>query len=194
VDGKPWPYAPRVILKNLITQAADAGFEPWVGAEVEYFPAAPTARGGLVTADARRHRRPALLRRPRGHPDVRAPDRHLHRDEHLGWSNYANDHEDGNGQFEQNFQFAEALVTADRVITLRYLLSMIAAERNMIATFMPKPFGDRTGSGLHFHLSLTSAGSPVFPSDTDDKGLGLSDTAYGFIAGILDHACALQSV
>ena len=55
----------------------------------------------------------------------------------LGWSNYANDHEDGNGQFEQNFQFAEALVTADRVITLRYLLSTIAAERGMIATFMP---------------------------------------------------------
>ena len=114
----------------------------------------------------------------------------------LGWSNYANDHEDGNGQFEQNFQFAEALTTADRVITLRYLLSMIAAERGMIATFMPKPFADRTGSGLHLHLSLTSGGTPVFPSDDDDdeRGLGLSPTAYSFIGGILDHACALQAV
>jgi glutamine synthetase len=115
----------------------------------------------------------------------------------LGWSNYANDHEDGNGQFEQNFQFADALTTADRVITLRYLLSMIAAERGMVATFMPKPFGDRTGSGLHLHLSLTSAGTPVFPADSkdrDDRGLGLSDTAYSFIGGILDHACALQAV
>ena len=74
----------------------------------------------------------------------------------LGWSNYANDHEDGNGQFEQNFQFADALTTADRVVTLRYLLSMIAAERGMVATFMPKPFADRTGSGLHLHMSLTS--------------------------------------
>ena len=72
----------------------------------------------------------------------------------LGWGNYANDHEDGNGQFEQNFEYADALTTADRVITLRYLLSVMAAERGMIATFMPKPFSDRTGSGLHLHLSL----------------------------------------
>ena len=92
----------------------------------------------------------------------------------LGWSNYANDHEDGNGQFEQNFQFADALTTADRVVTLRYLLSMIAAERGMVATFMPKPFADRTGSGLHLHLSLTSGGTPVFPPSDDPRGLGLS--------------------
>ena len=90
----------------------------------------------------------------------------------LGWSNYANDHEDGNGQFEQNFQFADALTTADRVVTLRYLLSMIAAERGMVATFMPKPFADKTGSGLHLHLSLTSGGTPVFPADEDARGLG----------------------
>ncbi len=115
----------------------------------------------------------------------------------LGWSNYANDHEDGNGQFEQNFQFADALTTADRVVTLRYLLSMIAAERGMIATFMPKPFTDRTGSGLHLHLSLTSGGTPVFPAGPDvpdERGLGLSETAYAFIGGILEHACALQAV
>ena len=112
----------------------------------------------------------------------------------LGWSNYANDHEDGNGQFEQNFEFADALTTADRVITLRYLLSMIAAERGMVATFMPKPFADKTGSGLHLHLSLTSGGTPVFPADDDERGLGLSETAYAFVGGILEHACALQAV
>jgi glutamine synthetase len=59
---------------------------------------------------------------------------------------------------------------------------------------MPKPFADRTGSGLHLHLSLTRAGTPVFPADTDGRGLGLSPTAYAFIGGILDHACALQAV
>jgi glutamine synthetase len=194
VEGKPWPFAPRVILKNLVAQAADAGFEPWVGAEVEYFLLRRNADGVLITADAADTAAQPCY-------DARGVTRMY---EHLtaisiamnslGWSNYANDHEDGNGQFEQNFQFAEALVTADRVITLRYLLSMIAAERDMVATFMPKPFADRTGSGLHFHLSLTSAGNPVFPADTDDRGLGLSETAYAFIAGILDHACALQSV
>jgi glutamine synthetase len=196
VLGKPWPFAPRNILKALIQRATDAGFEPWVGAEVEYFLLTRNPDGSLATADtADTAAQPCY--------DARGVTRMY---EHLttistamnqlGWSNYANDHEDGNGQFEQNFQFAEALTTADRVITLRYLLSMIAAERNMIATFMPKPFADRTGSGLHLHLSLTSSGAALFPGDPalDGHGLGLSPTAYSFIAGVLDHACALQAV
>ncbi|MCV7319221.1 glutamate--ammonia ligase [Mycolicibacterium confluentis] len=195
VEGQPWRFAPRVILKSLVQRAADAGFEPWVGAEVEYFLLKRNPDGSLRTADADDTAAQPCY-------DARGVTRMY---EHLttisaamntlGWSNYANDHEDGNGQFEQNFEYAEALVTADRVVTLRYLLSMIAAERGMVATFMPKPFGDRTGSGLHFHMSLTSAGQPVFPTDSDDtKGLGLSDTAYAFVGGILDHACALQAV
>jgi len=64
----------------------------------------------------------------------------------------------------------------------------------MQATFMPKPFGDRTGNGMHMHLSLSDAAGPIFPDPADEKGLGLSATAYGFIAGILDHASALQAV
>jgi glutamine synthetase len=194
VEDKPWPYAPRVILKTLIQQAADAGFEPWVGAEVEYFLLTRNADGSLATADtADTAAQPCYDARgvTRMYDHLTAISSAMNQ---LGWANYANDHEDGNGQFEQNFQFADALTTADRVITLRYLLSMIAAERGMVATFMPKPFGDRTGSGLHFHLSLTSGGTPVFGCESDERGLGLSDTAYGFIGGILDHACALQSV
>ena len=194
VEGKPWPYAPRNILKALIARAADAGFEPWVGAEVEYFLLTRNPDGSLATAD-----KDDTAAQPCY--DARGVTRmydHLttisSAMNQLGWSNYANDHEDGNGQFEQNFEFADALTTADRVITLRYLLSMIAAERGMIATFMPKPFANRTGTGLHLHLSLTSGGAPEFPSDDDERGLGLSATAYSFIAGILDHACALQAV
>ena len=75
VNGEPWPYAPRVILKALIQRAADAGFEPWVGAEVEYFLLHRNADGSLVHRRRRRHRRPAVLRRPRRHPDVRPPHR-----------------------------------------------------------------------------------------------------------------------
>ncbi|MBI3225077.1 MAG: type III glutamate--ammonia ligase [Mycolicibacterium cosmeticum] len=197
VEGKPWPYAPRVILKSLIQQTADAGFEPWVGAEVEYFLLRRDAGGNLVTADADDNAaQPCYDARgvTRMYDHLTAISTAMNA---LGWSNYANDHEDGNGQFEQNFAFADALTTADRVITLRYLLSMIAAERGMVATFMPKPFGDRTGNGLHLHMSLTSAGTPVFPADSeapDARGLGLSETAYGFIGGVLDHACALQAV
>jgi glutamine synthetase len=196
VEGKPWPYAPRVILKSLIARAADAGFEPWVGAEVEYFLLTRNPDGSLATADADdTAAQPCYDARgvTRMYDHLTTVSTAMNQ---LGWSNYANDHEDGNGQFEQNFQFAEALITADRVVTLRYLLSMIAAERGMIATFMPKPFADRTGTGLHLHVSLTSGGIAAFPGDpvSDIHGLGLSSTAYSFIAGILDHACAMQAV
>ena len=163
VEGKPWPYAPRVILKALIQQAADAGFEPWVGAEVEYFLLHRNADGSLSAADAAdTAAQPCYDARgvTRMYDHLTSISAAMNA---LGWSNYANDHEDGNGQFEQNFQFADALTTADRVVTLRYLLSMIAAERGMVATFMPKPFADRTGSGLHLHLSLTSGGTPGLP-------------------------------
>jgi glutamine synthetase len=185
VNGEPWPYAPRVILKSLIQRAADAGFEPWVGAEVEYFLLHRDADGGLSVADtADTAAQPCYDARgvTRMYDHLTAISAAMNQ---LGWSNYANDHEDGNGQFEQNFQFADALTTADRVVTLRYLLSV---------TFMPKPFADKTGSGLHLHMSLTSGGTPVFPAEDDKRGLGLSDTAYAFVGGILEHACALQAV
>ncbi|MDT5099480.1 MAG: glutamine synthetase [Mycobacterium sp.] len=194
VNGEPWPYAPRVILKSLIQRAADAGFEPWVGAEVEYFLLHRNADGSLSVADAAdTAAQPCYDARgvTRMYDHLTAISAAMNQ---LGWSNYANDHEDGNGQFEQNFEFSDALTTADRVVTLRYLLSMIAAERGMVATFMPKPFAEKTGSGLHLHMSLTSGSTPVFPAEVDERGLGLSDTAYNFVGGILEHACALQAV
>lgn len=195
VEGTRWPFAPRNILRALITQADSAGFEPWVGAEVEYFLLKRAADGSLVTADpADDSDQPCYDVRglTRMYDHLTAVSEAMNQ---LGWGNYANDHEDGNGQFEQNFAYSDALTTADRVVTLRYLLSAIAAERGMVATFMPKPFAERTGSGLHLHLSLTSNGQPVFPAQFDDeRGLGISPVAYGFVAGVLEHAPALQAV
>ncbi|MBS1695688.1 MAG: type III glutamate--ammonia ligase [Actinobacteria bacterium] len=196
VEGKPWPFAPRNILRALIQNAADAGYEPWVGAEVEYFLLKRAADGSLVTADEHdSSAQPCYDVRglTRMYDHLSAVSQAMNQ---LGWKNYANDHEDGNGQFEQNFEYADALTTADRVVTLRYLLSTIAAERGMVATFMPKPFAQRTGSGLHLHMSLTAAGTPIFPGDgrADERGLGLSDTAYNFIGGVLEHSCALQAL
>lgn len=195
VEGAPWGYAPRVILKQMIARAAEAGFEPHLGAEVEYFLLKRDENGKLITADdGDTHAQPCY--------DARGVTRMFdHLSEisgamnSLGWGNYANDHEDGNGQFEQNFHYSDALTTADRVVALRYLITMIAEKRDMIATFMPKPFADRTGSGLHFHISLTSEGEPIFPGTGDDpRGLGLSDTAYHFVGGLLQHARALQGI
>ena len=195
VEGKPWPFAPRVILKSMLTRAADSDLTAYVGGEVEYFLLRRDADGTLATADpGDRADQPCY--------DARGVTRMF---DHLagistamnslGWGNYANDHEDGNGQFEQNFTYSDALTTADRVITLRYLLTMLAEQRGMIATFMGKPFSDRTGSGMHLHLSLRGKdGEAVFPDGDDPRGLGLSPLAYNFVGGILEHSCALQAV
>jgi glutamine synthetase len=115
----------------------------------------------------------------------------------LGWTNYANDHEDANGQFEQNFVFDDALTTADRVIFFRYMVHTLAHEAGMAATFMPKPFTRLTGNGLHMNTSLWSAdGRNLFAAGRgrDRYGLGLSRLAYQFAAGVLDHARALSAV
>ncbi|MXZ99824.1 MAG: type III glutamate--ammonia ligase, partial [Acidimicrobiaceae bacterium] len=114
--------------------------------------------------------------------------------------NYANDHEDANGQYEQNWQYSDALTTADRLILFRLMVHTLAQRDGRYATFMPKPFADKTGNGLHIHASLWSADTdePLFigggAGGPDTKGLGLSDTAYKFTAGIIDHASSLVAV
>ena len=92
----------------------------------------------------------------------------------LGWSNYANDHEDANGQFEQNFRYADALTTADRVVFFRYMVHTVAQHAGMTATFMPKPFAHLTGNGLHMHSSLwdEANGAELFVDASDPRGLG----------------------
>ena len=178
VDGKPWPYAPRVILKNTLARLAGKGMQAKVGAEVEYFLVNKNPDGSLSTADARDDS-------PRPCYDARGVTRMY---EHLtsiseamnglGWGNYANDHEDAAGQFEQNFNYADALTTADRVITLRYILNILAEQRGMTATFMPKPFTDRTGTGLHFHLSLWSGADALFPGTTMARTTAAGDLGF----------------
>ena len=194
VEGRPWPYAPRIILREQLARAERLGLSLFVGAEVEYFLVHRGEDGGLVVADSQdTAKRPCYdardLTRMYGH--LTEISRAMNE---LGWGNYANDHEDANGQFEQNFAYADALTTADRVVTLRYLLQVLAEKRGMTATFMPKPFTDRTGSGLHMHLSLWRDDESAFPDSDDPRGLGLSELAYSFIAGILGHASALQAV
>ena len=194
VEGEPWPYAPRVILKSQLARAEEQGLSLYVGAEVEYFLVSRDAAGGLQVADSLDSaKRPCYDARDltRMYDHLTSVSRAMNQ---LGWGNYANDHEDANGQFEQNFAYADALTTADRVVTLRYLISTLAEQRGMTATFMPKPFTDRTGSGLHMHLSLWRDGAATFPDSADPRGLGLSPLAYSFLAGILEHACALQAV
>ena len=192
VEGEPWPYCPRTILRRALARAADSGYELWLGAEPEYFLLRREGDGSLRVADGL-----DTLEQPCY--DMRALTRNLDFVSEvsraltgLGWDNYATDHEDANGQFEQNFRFADALTTCDRVIFFRYMVETLAQRRGLIATFMPKPFADLTGNGCHFHLSLWHDGENLFergPGE-DPRGLGLSELGYQFTAGLMDHARA----
>jgi glutamine synthetase len=194
-EGEPWPYAPRVILRQQLERLDNSGLSMKVGAEVEYFLVRREPDGSIAVAD------PLDLAAMPCY-DARALTRmydHLTSVSRcmnsLGWSNYANDHEDANGQFEQNFHYADPLTTADRVIVFRYLVHSLASQAGMLATFMPKPFTNLTGNGLHMHLSLWDRdGEALFDDPGDARGLGLSPMAYHFVGGLLDHAQALTAV
>ena len=196
VEGKPWPYAPRVILKNQLAALADRGMSLHAGAEPEYFLVKKGAGGGLEVADELDDAGlPCYDAKglTRSYTFLTTVSKTMNA---LGWGNYANDHEDGNGQFEQNFRYADALTTADRMIIFRYMVHALAQQQGMLATFMPKPFKDRTGTGMHLHVSLWDAAgsSPLFPDAADPRKLGLSPLAYQFMAGVLAHAPGLTAV
>ena len=107
---------------------------------------------------------------------------------------YQIDHEDANGQFEINYTYTDCLTTADRFIFFKMAASEIAKELGLICSFMPKPFANRTGSGMHMHMSMWEGGTNIFADDTDDRNLGLSKLAYHFMAGLLAHAPALTAI
>ncbi len=194
VDGQPWRFTPRVILKNQLARLEEQGLTYNVGVEAEYFLVSREPGGGVRVADP-------LDTATSPCYDVKALTRmypHLSRVSkycnQLGWTNYANDHEDANGQFEQNFQYADALTSADRLIFFRYMVHTLAHQTGMAATFMPKVFSDRTGNGLHMHSSLWRGGEELFQDENDQRGLGMSAMGYSFIAGLMEHARAAIAV
>ena len=197
VEGELWPYAPRVILRRALESLAARNLVLKAGFEAEYSLVVRDENGRISVADDRDiDPRPCYDARglTRMLPHLTTVSKHL---DTMGWANYANDHEDANGQYEQNWQYSDALTTADRLILFRLMIHTLAQRDGRYATFMPKPFADKTGNGLHAHLSLWSADNdePLFPAgETDSKGLGLSDLAYRFTAGLIAHAEALVAI
>jgi glutamine synthetase len=196
VEGEEWPYCPRTILRRQLDRARSMGFEFMLGVELEYFLVRKLDDGSIELADP-------LDTLDQPCYDMRGLTRNLDFVSQvadnltsLGWNNYATDHEDANGQFEQNFDFSDALTTCDRAIFFRYMVESLAQARGMIATFMPKPFSHLTGNGCHFHMSLWKDGENAFevdPSD-DPRGMGLSPLAYNFIGGLKTHAKAYIAI
>jgi glutamine synthetase len=113
----------------------------------------------------------------------------------LGWDLYSFDHEDANGQYEFDFRYADALTMCDRFIFFRFMTKHYASEQGLLATMMPKPFSNRTGTGAHFNMSLRDlhSGRNLFACspDKDPRGLGLTELGYHFIGGVLRHGRAL---
>jgi glutamine synthetase type III len=183
MSGKPVEQAPRNVLKRVVGVAHSAGYELKTGVECEFFLIAPD--GDQVSDAADRQEKPcydqsALMRRY----DVISEicDGMLA----LGWNAYQNDHEDANGQFEMNWEYDKALVTADRHAFFKYMAKSVAEKHGLRATFMPKPFAKLTGSGCHAHVSLWKDSTNLFEDAKDE--VGLSRLGYSFIGGVLHSA------
>jgi glutamine synthetase len=115
----------------------------------------------------------------------------------MGWDVHSFDHEDGNGQYEVDFSYADGLRSADRFVLFRMMAKEVARTHGLEASFMPKPWSDKTGSGAHFNMSLASvaSGENLFaPGNEDPYGCGLSRLGYQFMAGVLKHAKAIVAV
>ncbi|HTR85710.1 MAG TPA: type III glutamate--ammonia ligase [Reyranella sp.] len=189
MDGKPVGHAPRNVLKRLIAAAAAGRQQMKTGVECEFF--LVSADASEIADSADRQSKPcydqaALMRRY----DVIAEI--CDAMQALGWRPYQNDHEDANGQFEMNWQYDNALVTADRHSFFKYMVRSIAERHGLRATFMPKPFLDLTGNGCHTHVSLWQDGRNLF--DDPAGALGVSALGYHFLAGVLHSADALAAL
>jgi glutamine synthetase len=194
-QGKPYALNTRVALKNVLAQAAELGFGFNLGIECEVFVLRKNADGTLSVPNP-----DDKLTKPcydlRGFLDnFTWLDKVATCISDLGWDLYSFDHEDANGQYEFDFRYADALTMCDRLIFFRYMAKQYAKEQGLLATMMPKPFADKTGTGAHFNMSLydLASGRNLFarePSE-DPRGLGLTDMGYHFIGGILRHGRAL---
>ncbi|MET1026245.1 MAG: type III glutamate--ammonia ligase, partial [Dongiaceae bacterium] len=143
MDGKLVENSPRVLLKRKIEEAAKKGWQMKSGVECEFFLITPDGKAvgdTLDTAEKPCYDQQALMRRYDLITEI--CDSMLS----LGWSPYQNDHEDANGQFEMNWEYDDALKTADRHVFFKYMAKALAEKHGLRATFMPKPFPTLTGN------------------------------------------------
>lgn len=191
LDGSPFPVAPRVIFKQVLQQCEQLGYSYKTGVEAEFFLLKKTDRGYQIADEMDTSQRPCYdqLNLMRQFDFISTVVRYL---EQLGWEPYQCDHEDANGQFEINWTYNNALVTADRHVFFKYMVKALAEQQGLTATFMPKPFSNLTGNGAHIHMSLWSDGANAFADSSDE--MGLSNLAYEFLGGVLTHARGLAAL
>ena len=192
-NHKPFEGCPRLALKRALLEFEALGLTPVCGPELEFFLFVPKAAGdpSVVTHDRGGYFDLAPV--DRGEAARRQMVLYL---EAIGFEIEAAHHEVAPGQHEIDFKFAEALITADRVITFKQLVKKVAVDHGLHATFMPKPLSGVNGSGMHVHQSLfrdtADPESNVF-HDADADG-EMSDLMRWYIGGLLEHAPAFVAI
>ena len=194
MEGEDVAQAPRNVLRKLIDQAADQGLHVKTGIEAEFFlltPQGDQISDPFDTAAKPCYDQQAVMRR---YEVIREICDYMLE---LGWGPYQNDHEDANGQFEMNWEFDDALKTADKHSFFKFMAKSVAEKHGLRATFMPKPIEGLTGNGCHAHISVwdgagNAAKTNVFADDAMD--LGLSQSGRHFLGGIMKHASALAAI
>ena len=198
MEGEDVDQAPRNVLRKLVDQAADQGMHIKTGVEAEFFlltPEGDDISDPYDTAAKPCYDQQAVMRRY----DVIAEicDYMLE----LGWGPYQNDHEDANGQFEMNWEFDDALRTADKHSFFKFMTKSVAEKHGLRATFMPKPIQGLTGNGCHVHISVWDAPGQASQTNVFAGGgagqtgeVGLSEQGAHFLGGIMKHASALAAI
>jgi len=188
-DGQPFIGDPRYVLRKAAQEAKEMGYEMMVGPEAEFF---------LFQIDS--DGRPTTITHDKaGYFDLTPVDlgENARRDvvitlEELGFEVEASHHEVGPGQHEIDFKYADALETADRVATFRFVVRTIAQRHGLHATFMPKPIVGLPGSGMHLNQSLMRDGANSFYDP--DAPLQLSETCLNYIGGLMEHIQAITAI
>ncbi len=194
VNGEPWPYCPRTILARQLDRVRQRGYVFNVGVEAEFMLLKKKDDGQYAPWDA-------LDTAGKPCYDLRALYRNLdvmttliRYMQELGWSPYANDHEDANCQFEVNWLYSDAMTTSDRHTFFKWMVRTVAEQLGLWATFMPKPFANLTGNGAHYHVSLADpeTGRNLFLDERAEYGL--SQLGRWFMGGVLHHAEGLSAI
>lgn len=195
VHGKPYAFCSRITLKRALDAIGKQGLTLYTGIEPEFMLLRYDGNGTLAPHDATdRLEKPCYDYKGLARSSAFL-EKLVECLKSVGIDVYQIDHEDANGQFEVNFTYSDALTTADRFIFFKMAASEIARSMGLTATFMPKPFSNRTGSGAHFHISVGNAKvKNLFYDEKDKNGLKLSRMGYGFVGGLLEHARALSAV
>jgi glutamine synthetase len=188
-DGSPSWADPRHVLRRTLAKASEAGFTCYVHPEIEFFllSEVPTDGSEPVPADNGGYFDQA------SHATATHFRRHaIETLEAMGISVEFSHHEGAPGQQEIDLRYADALTMADNVMTFRYVVKEVALTQQVRASFMPKPFTDQPGSGMHTHVSLFEGDQNAF-YDSEDP-YELSKTGKAFVAGLLKHAREISAV